>query len=52
MRAFSLPSVGEAGGTPHIDLGVKGEPEAAAEALAFLRAEVLRLGGKLAPPTA
>lgn len=52
VRAFSLPSVGEAGGTPHIDLGVKGEPEAAAEALAFLRAEVLRLGGKLAPPAA
>lgn len=52
VRAFSLPSVGEAGGTPHIDLGVKGEPEAAAEALAFLRAEVLRLGGKLAPPGA
>ena len=52
VRAFSLPSVGEAGGTPHIDLGVKGEPEAAAEALAFLRAEVLRLGGKLAPPSA
>ena len=47
VRAFSLPSVGEAGGAPHIDLGVKGEPEAAAQALAFLRAEVLRLGGKL-----
>jgi len=42
--------VGEAGGTPHIDLGVKGEPGAAAEALEFLRGEVLRLGGKLAPP--
>lgn len=52
VRAFSLPSVGEAGGTPHIDLGVKGEPAAAAEALEFLRAEVLRLGGKLAPPPA
>ncbi len=52
VRAFSLPSVGEAGGTPHIDLGVKGEPAAAAEALEYLRAEVLRLGGKLAPPPA
>ncbi|MBR8653691.1 competence/damage-inducible protein A [Achromobacter sp. Marseille-Q0513] len=52
VRAFSLPSVGEAGGAPHIDLGVKGEPEAAAQALAFLRAEVLRLGGKLEPPAA
>lgn len=50
VRAFSLPSVGETGGPSHIDLGVKGEPEAAAQALAFLRAEVLRLGGKLAPP--
>jgi len=29
---------------------VKGEPEGAAEALAFLRAEVLRLGGKLEAP--
>jgi len=50
VRAFSLPSVGETGGPSHIDLGVKGEPEAAAQALAFLRAEVVRLGGKLAPP--
>ncbi|MNT81626.1 hypothetical protein D3C72_2212380 [compost metagenome] len=52
VRAFSLPSVGEAGGTPHIELGVKGEPEVTAEALEFLRAEVLRLGGKLVPPAA
>jgi hypothetical protein len=37
-------------GHPHIDLGVKGEPSAAAEALAFLRAEVLRVGGSLTPP--
>lgn len=47
VRAFSLPSVGQ--GRPHIDLGVKGEPVAAAQALAFLRAEVLRLGGELNP---
>ena len=47
VRAFSLPSVGQ--GRPHIDLGVKGDPSAAAEALAFLRAEVLRLGGELNP---
>lgn len=52
VRAFSLPSVGENGRPAHIDLGVKGEPEAAAEALAFLRSEVERLGGKLAPPSA
>jgi molybdopterin-biosynthesis enzyme MoeA-like protein len=45
VKAFSLPSVGEAGGRPHIDLGVKGHPESAAQAFDFLRAEVLRLGG-------
>src|SRR5690554_3707188 len=47
VRAFSLPSMGR--GRPHIDLGVKGEPEAAAMALSFLRSEVLRLGGELNP---
>jgi len=51
VQAFSLPSVGEGGGPPHIDLGVKGEPDAAAQALVFLRSEVQRLGGLLAPPT-
>lgn len=50
IRAFSLPNVGDSGGQPHIDLGVKGAPEAAAEALAWLRAEVLSLGGRLDPP--
>jgi len=48
VKAFSLPSVGT--GQPHIDLGVKGEPAAAAEALAYLRAEVERVGGSLLPP--
>lgn len=47
VRAFSLPSMGK--GRPHIDLGVKGEPDAAAQALNFLREEVLRLGGELNP---
>jgi len=47
VRAFSLPSMGK--GRPHIDLGVKGDPVSAAEALAYLRAEVLRLGGLLTP---
>ncbi len=46
LRAFSLPSVGENGDRPHIELGVKGEPLAAGEALAYLRAEVTRLGGE------
>jgi molybdopterin-biosynthesis enzyme MoeA-like protein len=48
VRAFSLPSMGK-GRRPHIDLGVKGEPQAAAAALAFLREEVVRLGGELTP---
>ncbi|NYT63583.1 competence/damage-inducible protein A [Alcaligenaceae bacterium] len=49
VKAFSLPSMGETG-HPHIDLGVKGDPQAAAEALAFLRAEVEKAGGQLMPP--
>ncbi|GAB2897183.1 competence/damage-inducible protein A [Paralcaligenes sp. KSB-10] len=49
VKAFSLPSMGETG-HPHIDLGVKGEPVAAAEALAYLRAEAVRVGGSLTPP--
>jgi len=48
IKAFSLPSMGT--GRAHIDLGVKGEPKAAAQALAFLRAEVEKLGGSLTPP--
>ena len=47
VKAFSLPSMGR--GRPHIDLGVKGEPAAAALALGYLRDEVLRLGGELHP---
>ena len=47
VKAFSLPSVGDNQQRPHIELGVKGEPQQCAEALAFLRAEVLQLGGKL-----
>lgn len=47
LSAFSLPSVGEKGGQPHIELGVKGEAQACAQAINFLRAEVQRLGGSL-----
>lgn len=47
VKAFSLPSVGDNQQRAHIELGVKGEPAACAEALAFLRQEVQRLGGKL-----
>jgi molybdopterin-biosynthesis enzyme MoeA-like protein len=48
VKAFSLPSVGD-GRAPHIELGVKGEPEAAAQALAFLREAVIQVGGQLSP---
>lgn len=50
IKAFSLPSVGGEGAQPHIELGVKGEPGPAAEALAYLRAEVVRVGGLLTAP--
>jgi molybdopterin-biosynthesis enzyme MoeA-like protein len=50
VKAFSLPSVGEGGGIPHIELGVKGDAAAALEALEFLRAEALRLGARYEPP--
>src|SRR5699024_2550795 len=48
--AFSLPSVGDNGGRPHIELGVKCGPEASSAALHHLRDEVIRLGGRLTPP--
>lgn len=47
VKAFSLPSVGEDGKRPHIELGVKGDPAACAEALVFLRGQVLAVGGKM-----
>ena len=47
VKAFSLPSVGEDGKRPHIELGVRGEPQSCAEALAFLREQVSAVGGKL-----
>lgn len=47
VKAFSLPSVGEDGKRPHIELGVKGEPKACVEALAFLRDQVIAVGGKM-----
>lgn len=48
VKAFSLPSVGDEG-RPHIELGVKGEPVKATEALAYLREQATRLGGQLSP---
>ncbi|CAM2159221.1 competence/damage-inducible protein A [Paraburkholderia tropica] len=55
VRVFSLPSVGdtERGGIyarRHIDLGVKGEPEAVAAAFVKLREGVHLLGGDVVEP--
>jgi hypothetical protein len=52
VRVFSLPSVGDATrgeifGRAHIDLGVKGEPEAANAAFSRLREGVAALGGEI-----
>ena len=57
VRVFSLPSVGDAerGGIyarRHIDLGVKGEPEAVAAAFVKLREGVHLLGGDIVEPAA
>lgn len=49
IKAFSLPSVGDPTGQPHIELGVKGNPEQAAAALVYLRTEVQTLGASLQP---
>lgn len=45
VSSFSLPSAGT-GGKPSIELGVKGDPVAAADAFAYLRDDVARLGGR------
>ena len=50
VKAFSLPSVGEDGLSPHIELGVKGPSEDLAAALKFLREQALALGAKLEQP--
>jgi len=52
VRVFSLPSVGDSARgkvfeRAHIDLGVKGEPEAANAAFARLREGVSALGGEI-----
>jgi molybdopterin-biosynthesis enzyme MoeA-like protein len=47
VKAFSLPSMGN--GRPHIDLGVKGEPQSAAQALTYLRQAAIDAGGSLTP---
>lgn len=52
VKVFSLPSVGDAArgeryARSHIDLGVKGTPEAVARAYAVLREGALALGGEI-----
>ena len=47
VKAFSLPSVGNKSMRPHIELGVKGDPESCAQAFVFLQVRVTRVGGKL-----
>ena len=49
VKAFSLPSVGEDGSSPHIELGVKGPSDMLPKALAFLREQALALGAKIEP---
>jgi molybdopterin-biosynthesis enzyme MoeA-like protein len=49
VRAFSLPSVGEGGAAPHIELGVKGDEAVAVLALEYLRSEASRLGARFEP---
>lgn len=44
LALFSLPSFGGEGVRRHIELGVRGEPEAVAKAMEEIRAEVSRLG--------
>lgn len=48
IKAFSLPSMGGEG-RPHIELGVRGDPEMATQALVFLRERTTALGGQLTP---
>lgn len=50
IKAFSLPNIGDRGGHPHIELGVKGSPDYAHLALDWLRGQVRLLGGNLTPP--
>src|SRR5690606_17892187 len=47
VLTFSLPSVGS-GGRPHIELVVKGRPDDAAKAFAYLRDQIHSLGGQFA----
>ncbi len=50
VKVFSLPNLGDRGGFPHTELGVKGPPDDASQALEWLRAQIIDLGGKLNAP--
>lgn len=49
VKVFSLPSVGDAVTRRHIELGVKGAPQQAERAFAFLRAELERMAVEFGP---
>jgi molybdopterin-biosynthesis enzyme MoeA-like protein len=49
VRVFSLPSVGDANTRRHIELGVKGVPDAVAAAFAEMCAELDRTGAEYKP---
>ncbi len=51
VKVFSLPSVDHPEHGRHIDLGVKGEPEAVAPAFAYLLAALNQSGARLGPET-
>ena len=46
VKAFSLPSVGDAGEPPHIELGAKGDPAKVHDAVAYLRQQAQDLGAR------
>lgn len=47
LKAFSLPSMGEAGARRHIELGVRGAPGEVAPAFEEIKQGIARLGGTL-----
>jgi len=46
LKVFSLPSMGEQGVRRHIELGVRGEPDSIAGAMAMLKEGVVAAGGR------
>ncbi|MSQ20986.1 MAG: competence/damage-inducible protein A [Betaproteobacteria bacterium] len=50
LKVYSLPSMGQTGKRRHIELGVRGNPEAIAAAMEDLRTGVEKLGGRWEKP--